>query len=199
MTKAKKKMSKSTFAIIIMAVAMVAMLAFGGTFAYFTAEATQVTSTVTTGTVQLTSSRNEATVVATNAVDTQVVLAGVNYDPAGTTVDSWVIIHFAVTGTTASLTLESLFGSNFQNTAWQAVPDHEGYFYQEYDADQSASFKKEFLTNLTLNANPKYVQGGTKPEAMGATLTFTIDAKSIQKVGNETIATAWTNLFGPAD
>ena len=37
MTKLKsKKMTKSTFAIIIMAIAMVAMLAFGGTYAYFT-------------------------------------------------------------------------------------------------------------------------------------------------------------------
>ena len=39
MTKMKsKKMTKSTFAVIIMAVAMVAMLAFGGTYAYFTAQ-----------------------------------------------------------------------------------------------------------------------------------------------------------------
>ena len=37
MTKMKsKKMTKSTFAIIIMGIIMVAMLAFGGTFAYFT-------------------------------------------------------------------------------------------------------------------------------------------------------------------
>ena len=42
MTKLKsKKMTKSTFAIIIMAIAMVAMLAFGGTYAYFTATADQ--------------------------------------------------------------------------------------------------------------------------------------------------------------
>ena len=40
MTKSKsKKMTKSTFAIVIMAIVMVAMLAFGGTYAYFTANA----------------------------------------------------------------------------------------------------------------------------------------------------------------
>ena len=45
MTKLKsKKMSKSTFAIIIMAIAMVAMLAFGGTYAYFTSEAAGIAS-----------------------------------------------------------------------------------------------------------------------------------------------------------
>jgi predicted ribosomally synthesized peptide with SipW-like signal peptide len=55
MTKLKsKKMTKSTFAVIIMAVLLVAMLAFGGTYAYFTAEATQdIKGSVTTATVQL--------------------------------------------------------------------------------------------------------------------------------------------------
>ena len=49
MTKMKsKKMTKSTFAIIIMAVAMVAMLAFGGTYAYFTATATGIAGGSTT-------------------------------------------------------------------------------------------------------------------------------------------------------
>ena len=55
MTKTKKKkMSKSTFAIIIMAVVMVAMLAFGGTYAYFTATATtKSTGEFTTGSIKL--------------------------------------------------------------------------------------------------------------------------------------------------
>lgn len=55
MTKTKKKkMSKSTFAIIIMAVVMVAMLAFGGTYAYFTATATKKsTGEFTTGSIKL--------------------------------------------------------------------------------------------------------------------------------------------------
>ena len=55
MTKMKsKKMTKSTFAVIIMAVLMVAMMAFGGTYAYFTATTAKVTETATTGRVQLT-------------------------------------------------------------------------------------------------------------------------------------------------
>ncbi len=54
MTKLKsKKMTKSTFAIIIMAIIMVAMLAFGGTYAYFTATTTDNKPTFITGTVQL--------------------------------------------------------------------------------------------------------------------------------------------------
>lgn len=58
MTKLKsKKMTKSTFAVIIMAILMVAMLAFGGTYAWFTATATQIdTEGVVTGKIVLNSS-----------------------------------------------------------------------------------------------------------------------------------------------
>jgi len=62
MTKMKsKKMTKSTFAIIIMAVVMVALLAFGGTYAYFTASAKSITSdTITFGEVKLSTTDNSA-------------------------------------------------------------------------------------------------------------------------------------------
>ncbi|MBR6778926.1 MAG: SipW-dependent-type signal peptide-containing protein [Clostridia bacterium] len=58
MTKLKsKKMTKSTFAIIIMAIAMVALMAFGGTYAYFTATTDKKSVTgLSTGTVHLTAS-----------------------------------------------------------------------------------------------------------------------------------------------
>ncbi|MBE7076612.1 MAG: hypothetical protein E7374_01825 [Clostridiales bacterium] len=54
MTKLKsKKMTKSTIAIIVMAIVMVAMMAFGGTYAYFTATATGGSRKFTTGTIRL--------------------------------------------------------------------------------------------------------------------------------------------------
>ena len=58
MTKMKsKKMTKSTFAIIIMAIAMVALMAFGGTYAYFTATTEKKSvEGLSTGTVHLTAS-----------------------------------------------------------------------------------------------------------------------------------------------
>ena len=70
MTKMKsKKMTKSTFAIIIMAVAMVAMLAFGGTYAYFTATATGGSVAFNTGYVKLNSNAGEAFVLEVDADD----------------------------------------------------------------------------------------------------------------------------------
>ena len=69
MTKMKsKKMTKSTFAIIIMAIAMVAMLAFGGTYAYFTATANDVSGTVRTAYLSLTNETETLTKVATTDI-----------------------------------------------------------------------------------------------------------------------------------
>jgi len=49
MTKLKsKKMNKSTFAVIIMAIVMVAMLAFGGTYAWFTSQKVTMSTDATT-------------------------------------------------------------------------------------------------------------------------------------------------------
>ena len=69
MTKTKsKKMTKSTFAIIIMAVVMVAMLAFGGTYAYFTANTSAKEAEFTTGKVMLTNSGGSFQVTADKVV-----------------------------------------------------------------------------------------------------------------------------------
>lgn len=60
--KTKKKMNKSTIAIIVMAVVMVAMLAFGGTYAYFTATSASRVSKFKVGTVALKSNATFKTV-----------------------------------------------------------------------------------------------------------------------------------------
>ncbi len=79
MTKMKsKKMTKSTFAIIIMGIAMVAMLAFGGTFAYFTATSAKIEQNVTMGYVKL-SKDSTAQITATNVLPGDpLIVKGVN-------------------------------------------------------------------------------------------------------------------------
>ena len=111
-------MSKSTFAIIIMAVAMVAMLAFGGTFAYFTATASQASGSVTTGTVQL-GANTMATLVADNVVSGQQ-LFGADSKVQVTSksnVDTWVFITFSATMDGGTL-VESL-------GEMDAIPQHK--------------------------------------------------------------------------
>ena len=97
MTKAKKKMTKSTFVIIIMAVAMVAMLAFGGTFAYFTATTTEASDTATTGTVKL-GANTIATLVDTNVVSGQQLFGESSkvQVTSASNVDTYVFITFTV-------------------------------------------------------------------------------------------------------
>ncbi len=111
MTKMKsKKMTKSTFAIIIMAIAMVAMLAFGGTYAYFTATASKKTGTITTGTVKLTG--GELTTIATteNVLPGDAVLsADITYSVATTDSEgNYVAIRVTLDPTVENVTVADL-------------------------------------------------------------------------------------------
>ena len=75
MTKLKsKKLTKSTFAIIIMAIVMVAMIAFGGTYAYFTANSTQDKAQVKTGFLKLRDSNAIQTITKTGVFPSEVLV-----------------------------------------------------------------------------------------------------------------------------
>lgn len=75
MTKLKsKKLTKSTFAIIIMAIVMVAMIAFGGTYAYFTANTTQDSTKLSTGFLKIRSNNSIHTIGLTNVFPSQQIL-----------------------------------------------------------------------------------------------------------------------------
>lgn len=119
MTKTKKrKMSKSTFAIIIMAVVMVAMLAFGGTYAYFTATATKkTTGEFTTGSIKLESNK-EATFVSglTNVVPGDALTTGpltLTTTSAGT--DSYIAIRVTIEATDDNDTELDLTGTSLES------------------------------------------------------------------------------------
>lgn len=116
MTKTKKrKMSKSTFAIIIMAVVMVAMLAFGGTYAYFTATATtKTTGEFTTGSIKLESNK-EATFVSglTNVVPGDALTTGpLTLTTTSKGTDSYIAIKVTIDATDAKGTELNLAGTS---------------------------------------------------------------------------------------
>ena len=80
MTKLKsKKMTKSTFAVIIMAILMVAMLAFGGTYAYFTATTQKDQTDITLGYLKLKDNDAFANIVLENAFPGQQILPAGKY------------------------------------------------------------------------------------------------------------------------
>ena len=98
MTKMKsKKMTKSTFAVIIMAVLMVAMMAFGGTYAYFTAVTEAKSGTAKTGRVQL--NGNSAVQVNAMVVPGQKVITDSVSVTSNSTVKTYVFVRFSATFT----------------------------------------------------------------------------------------------------
>ena len=168
---------------------MVAMLAFGGTFAYFTATANSKSANITTGVIKLVSGEK---VTATGImVDKQSVLGKVEIDSTGTTVDSFVFVTLKssavkATGTVeAALTWADLFGSELAvsgENVWTKLKDlenGEGTVYYRYVTSATAD-KQEFISALTINCSTNWEEGKPQPKEMGATVSVTISAKAIQ-------------------
>ena len=111
-----KKMTKSTFAIIIMAIIMVAMLAFGGTYAYFTATAYTKSASVTTGTIRL-QSGSKVEAVEKLVVYNDTVLDAIDYNAEDTNVASYIFVVVTSTitpnnkDTDPKVTMTDIFGS----------------------------------------------------------------------------------------
>ncbi len=205
MTKLKsKKMTKSTLALIIMAVAMVAMLAFGGTYAYFTATATDITTSATTGTIHLT--RGDV-VTKTNAkvVKGETVLGAVTYNVADTDVNTYVFVTLTAEVSTGA-TFQSLFGADLAvSSGWEKLTAEDNdytdgiVYYQLYTAGATAATTDNgalpFLANaLTVTASPEWVEGQQKPAEMGASVTVTITGEAIQAYSFDTPAAAYAAL-----
>ena len=192
MTKAKKKMTKSTFVIIIMAVAMVAMLAFGGTFAYFTATASQESRSVTTGTVQL-GANTIATLVADNVVSGQQLFDADSkvQVTSKSNVDTWVFITFSATMDGGTL-VDSLGDMDAegeyyleisQASGWTPVTGHETVLSRKVSSSE-ASTPIDVCTGIKfygMSASTESAVG----TIMGKTITVTIASEAIQVIGED--------------
>ena len=185
-----KKMTKSTFAIIIMAIAIVALLAFGGSYAYFTATAKTAVANVTTGKIQL-KSNAAATATISDAVTGTPVLGAVTYQLGETDIDSYVFVKLSVSGT---LTPQQLFGANIAvKEGWTLLEDDslsfaagETVYYQEVTDENLAAFKGAFIDALSITQGDDWSEaedGDTAPAIMGKTFSITVAAKSIQSFG----------------
>ena len=197
MTKTKKrKMSKSTFAIIIMAVVMVAMLAFGGTYAYFTATASEKEATFTTGLVRL--QGNDATFVSSvNDIvpGDALTSAAITLQTTSEGTNSYVAIRFTLTAGDADLTGTSienvsedmLSGTPYTDSTWE--PAGEGYpnVYILAATTTPTSVPSGATINITdevlrFEADDDWDQDSTDSthKLMDATITITIEARSVQ-------------------
>ncbi len=202
MTKMKsKKMTKSTIAIIIMSIAMVAMLAFGGTFAYFTAQAQKATGTVTTAVIELVNDNNTLTL--TNAAgllpyqesETTVTLKNTN-----TTVDTWIFLDLTYALKTAGTTTDSSDTDTGVFAIKSVTADNSVTFsaltvsgktvYGSTAVVPSSVDTLKVTITFTYNATANNVNGAGQKE-MGASYEVTIDASSIQNVSSA--GTAFAN------
>jgi predicted ribosomally synthesized peptide with SipW-like signal peptide len=164
MTKLKsKKMSKSTFAIIIMAIAMVAMLAFGGTYAYFTATAQEISRTnVKTAIVQISTTQSDTYAAEAKVVTGSYILGNEDAGEAiqvanGSNVATYVFVKATalvndqevVVGTNAGSALVLLTVDG-----WTAVDGHAGVYYKALGAtDANASVAVTAQINPALKAD----------------------------------------------
>ncbi|HJD06093.1 MAG TPA: SipW-dependent-type signal peptide-containing protein [Candidatus Onthoplasma faecipullorum] len=157
----------------IMAVAMVAMLAFGGTFAYFTAEATDVTGQATVGTVEIsTGATTTITAASTYAVPGATIYNNQSVSLTNTsTVDIYVFATLSAqidgqdlyvqTGEDPSYSYESAItaklGASISN--WTAVSGHDGvYGYKVTASTQPSAFI--FTVTLSENIKEHHLQNG---------------------------------------
>ena len=203
MTKMKsKKMTKSTFAIIIMAIAMVAMLAFGGTYAYFTATANELTGSANTGTIRL-SAGETATVSKENILPYEAFTVSAEYTDLS---NRGNYIFFTITQPTVegvTINVTDVEGAEqLMTTDVEPAKVNNVYFIKVEDATAAAA---DYHTEGTQEAPAKNVydlvisayftaedewiqsknsQATTQSESnlMGVALDFVINANSIQYI-----------------
>ena len=184
MTKMKsKKMSKSTFAIIIMGIVMVAMLAFGGTFAYFTAKASNVSGTVTTAQIHLTSKEQTFTMTGNyqNLLPKETVSATANLVNDSTR-DSYVFVELTYGSVEGAFTLTGVTTTT-DGVTWAKV----GTEGNVYAAKVGSAVKDLVVTaSFSFEADAEWRQEGTRPDAMAASIEVTIAAGSIQAQNGDT-------------
>ena len=209
MTKAKKKMTKSTFVIIIMAVAMVAMLAFGGTFAYFTATALNKTGTITTGKVQLRAS-GDFVADLTNVMPGDEITDGkITLSTEASTEATYIAIRYTITAKDSekqdisdlsTINLDAVLDSHWIESGTDGI-----YVYSstsnEATAVPSGTTIDVTTAALVFDAEDNWTQGASgdlnassDKKLMGATITITIESRSIQSSGFENAAAAVAEL-----
>ena len=147
---------------------MVAMLAFGGTFAYFTAEANDATGTTTVGTVEISTGASATIAEATDfAVPGSTIYENQSVKLTNTsTVDIYVFAKlsaqidgkdlFVRTGTDPTYTYASAISAELGTvtaSTWKAVPGHEGVYGYLVESNKTPTAIANFVFTVTLNAD----------------------------------------------
>ena len=178
-----KKLTRSTFAIIALSLILVAVLAFGGTYAYFTAKGTG-TGNITMGTLGINDTitvdvQTDKVVPGQDALKTPVKFSSSDK----TDVPMMMLAKVEITAETgATIITKATFGSD-----WEAVADHEGFYAYKGTGYKTAGTASEEFTLV----EKVYVDRENGNAIMGKTLTVTVTVWAMQAdfVGTENGAT----------
>ena len=205
-----KKMTKSTFAIIIMGIVMVAMLAFGGTFAYFTAKTSAIKSDpITTGLISLKAGDKVTLEGNTGALlPKESITAKLSYTDASTR-GTWIVIEATADinaiGAGASLKLADItFDAESGLTAKKYAKGDRTVFVIKNSKDDETNgdvvLKNSFTASVVAeyDATEENLDGKTAAELtnMGKTFTISFEASSVQFSGHADEMAALKTLFG---
>lgn len=193
------KLGKSTFVIAILSFLLVAVLAFGGTYAYFSDAAGPVSGDITMGTLTVALNDGEGAVEAlgeiTVAQPNQAIVDGTTYTIAttGSTIDSYVRVK--VTAVLDSVNYEDndqgdshINATNiFTITAGDGWVLHtDGYLYMSSVENATSASKADQVTSnagaeltLTIKVNKEVGEDGST-FFMGATGEYSITVEAIQ-------------------
>ena len=188
MTKLKsKKMSKSTFAVIIMAIVMVAMLAFGGTYAYFSAVTSEgQAGSVTAATIAITNKKETATATITGSHAT--ILPKETFTVTATVSDAsdreaYIFAKIEISNGNATLDEDATI------EGWTELEAGVYYMTGTGSADDY-----DFAATLVYDATAQSVDGTDSSNTMGEEITVTVTFSAIQTVGFDGAAEAYAEL-----
>ena len=175
---------------------MVAMLAFGGTFAYFTATASQDSADITTGYVKLNSDGGLAKIELKNVMprDELVAAGGITLTvDTSEAAGNYVAIKFTITavaedGSTIDvsdlgLNADSILAS--EGEGWYKADAVNNIYIYGTNETTAVAKTGEVIVNssaFVFDATDNWTQGQTHSDdkLMKATITITMDARSIQ-------------------
>ena len=158
---------------------MVAMLAFGGTYAYFTAVATPVTSgTVTMGKVQLSTTAASAfTATYANTMPGDTILGGgVTLSKEESSEDIWVAVKIEISNEdlATALGISTALGDGWEESATA------GIFVKKAKLSASETILSEGVELDKVSLEDTWTQGGNTDTLMGQTVTITVSARAMQ-------------------
>ncbi len=172
---------------------MVAMLAFGGTFAYFTAKANDKSASVTMGHVRLAASGDAFETAATGVMPGDKVAVGGVTLTATTNDDEgeWVAIKVTITGDKASaLAIDtSSLGAD-----WEETTTGSGIFvYNKKLTSTVTVFAEGFQIATSVSDVWEEGKDASNSGIMDATVTVKVESRGIQ-ASNVTLEVAKTQL-----